>query len=114
MIPNRTQAEKFEALGVPWSSVVAFVGHRPPENPALYKFIHDKGAACMIGTSRNLDRKVITRQVAGVEQLEADYRAFLQRGADLIETDIPTQLGPLLHDSTPVPASKKPYFFGNR
>lgn len=109
MIPNRVQAERFEALEVPWSNVVAFVGHTPPEDPALYTFLHGKGAACMIGTSRNLDRRIITGQVATIEQLEAEYQAFLRRGADLIETDIPTQLGPLLQRTAQIPPSKKPY-----
>ena len=64
----------------------------------------------MIGTSRNLDRKIITGQTADIKSLEPDYRAFLQRGADLIETDIPTHLGPLLYRSAPIPTQKKQYF----
>jgi glycerophosphoryl diester phosphodiesterase len=109
MIPNRAKAEEFDRLGVLWSRVVAFVGHTPPEDPALYEFIHRRGASCMIGTSRNLDRKFITGQVPEIKQLEPDYRAFLRRGADLIETDIPAHLGPLLRGSTPIPEAKKPY-----
>ena len=31
-----------------------------------------------------------------IKQLEKGYRALLERGADLFETDIPAQLGPLL------------------
>lgn len=99
MIPNREKAEEFGRLGVPWQNVVAFVGHTPPEDAALYQFIHRQGACCMIGTSRNLDRQVITGKVTDVKQLERDYRAFLERGADVIETDIPAELGPLLHGS---------------
>ncbi len=110
MIPNREKAEQFDQLGVPWRNVVAFVGHTPPEDAALYEFIHRKGASCMIGTSRNLDRKFISRQVADIRQLEPDYRAFLGRGADIIETDIPTQLGPLLQGMAPIAPSKKQYF----
>lgn len=110
MIPNRAKAEEFDRLGIPWRNVVAFVGHVPPEDAALYEFIHHQGALCMIGTSRNLDRKVITGEVTGIKLLERDYRAFLKRGADLIETDIPALLGPMLHGSTPAPASKKDHF----
>jgi glycerophosphoryl diester phosphodiesterase len=110
MIPNREKVTEFEKLGVPWRNVVAFVGHIPPEDAALYESIHAQGACCMIGTSRNLDRKVITKQTADIKQLEPDYRVFLQRGADLIETDIPTHLGPLLYESTQVPSLKKQYF----
>src|SRR5262245_7401036 len=100
MIPNREKFAEFDKQGVPWRNVVAFVGHVPPEDPALYAAIHGKGACCMIGTSRNLDRQVNSKQVADIKQLESGYRTFLQRGADLIETDIPAQLGPLLFGST--------------
>jgi glycerophosphoryl diester phosphodiesterase len=107
MIPNREKAAQFDQLGVPWRHVVAFVGHTPPDDPALYEFIHRKGASCMIGTSRNLDRKVASREVPDIKSLEPDYRAFLRRGADIIETDIPTLLGPLLQGMAPIPAAKK-------
>jgi glycerophosphoryl diester phosphodiesterase len=110
MVPNREKVADFDKLGVPWRNVVAFVGHIPPDDAALYESIHARGACCMIGTSRNLDRKVITKQATDIKQLEPDYRAFLQRGADLIETDIPTQLGPLLYESSSVPSTKKQFF----
>lgn len=113
MIPSREKAEQFDQLGVPWDRVVAFVGHTPPEDAALYEFIHRKGAGCMIGTSRNLDRRFLTRQVGNIQALEADYRACLGRGADIIETDIPTQIGPLLLGGLVVPESKKQYFRSN-
>jgi len=69
---------------------------------ALYEFIHRQGASCMIGTSRNLDLRVTTRQVPDIKALEPDNRDFLRRGADLMETDIPTLLGPLLQGAAPV------------
>lgn len=114
MIPNREKFAEFEKLlikvKVPWRNVVAFVGHNPPEDPALYELIHAQGACCLIGTSRNLDRQYLSQEVQDIRLLEQDYRAFLRRGADLIETDIPAQLGPLLYGATPVPASKQTYF----
>ena len=64
----------------------------------------------MIGKSRNLDRRVITGQVADLNRLEPDYREFLQRGADLIETDIPVEFGRVLYGSSSAPASKHRYF----
>ncbi len=41
---------------------------------------------------------------------DPDYRALLKLGVDVIETDIPRQVGPLLHTGQPVPASKAKYF----
>ncbi|WP_425619368.1 glycerophosphodiester phosphodiesterase family protein [Anatilimnocola sp. NA78] len=110
MVPNREKFAEFDKLGIPWKNVVAFVGHKPPEDLQLYKLIHAKGACCMIGTSRNLDRQFITQEVKKLSSLEADYRAFLKRGADLIETDIPAPLGALLYRATPIPSAKKAYF----
>jgi glycerophosphoryl diester phosphodiesterase len=107
MIPTLAKAEEFDELGVPWKNVVAFVGHIPPEDKALYDYIHRKGACTMIGTSRNLDRKVIEGEVKGIKQLESEYRAFLNRGADIIETDIPVALGTMLFRNTAAPAFKR-------
>jgi glycerophosphoryl diester phosphodiesterase len=110
MIPNRARFAEFEGLGVPWRNVVAFVGHTPPEDRELYEMIHRKGANCMIGTSRHLDLRFLKEKLGSLQPLEPEYRAFLERGADLIETDIPVQLGPLLFHSAPVPPAKRQYF----
>lgn len=101
---------EFDALGVPWGNVVAFVGHTPPEDAGLYGMIHAKGASCMIGTSRNLDLQFTTQKMADLKPLEAGYRAFLERGADLIETDLPAPLGPMLYGTTPAPPATKAFF----
>jgi glycerophosphoryl diester phosphodiesterase len=110
MIPNRAKAAEFDGLGIPWHNVVAFVGHNPPEDRELYKIIHSKGANCMIGTSRHLDLRFTKEKMGSLQPLEPEYRAFLERGADLIETDIPVQLGPLLFHATPTPPAKRKYF----
>jgi len=95
-IKNRTELEKFERTGVPWRNVVVFVGHSPPKDPGLCKLIHAKGALCMAGTSRNLDRQVIEKKVSSISALDKQYRALMAQGVDLIETDIPVELGQLL------------------
>jgi glycerophosphoryl diester phosphodiesterase len=110
MIPSLEKVAEFDKLGVPWRNVVPFVGHVPPEDLKLYEAIHARGACCMIGTSRNLDRQVSSGQVADIKELQPAYHAFFKRGADLIETDIPAQLGPLLYRSLEPPAGKKRYF----
>jgi len=110
MIPTRAKAAEFDKLGIPWRNVFAFVGHNPPEDEELYKLIHAKGACCMIGTSRNLDLKFLKKEVSELKPLEPEYRAFMKRGADLIETDIPVPLGELLYSETRVPAGKQKFF----
>jgi hypothetical protein len=71
--------------------------------------IHEKGASCMAGTSRTLDRKLRTARAAALAPLEADYRVLLQMGIDVIETDLPVQVGNLLYADRAVPASRARY-----
>jgi glycerophosphoryl diester phosphodiesterase len=110
MIPNREKALEFDKLGIPWRNVIAFVGHVPPEDKGLYEMIHAKGANCMIGTSRNLDKRFLSGKVKEIEGLEAEYREYLGRGADVIETDIPVPLAPLLFERMVAPKGKERFF----
>jgi glycerophosphoryl diester phosphodiesterase len=110
MIPDRKKAADFDKTGVPWRNIVAFVGHTPPQDAALYELIHEKGTNCMVGSSRNLDLQVRGKQGADAKRLAPDYRALLQRGADLIETDLPVLTGSMLFSATPVPSSKQKCF----
>jgi glycerophosphoryl diester phosphodiesterase len=110
MVPNRKQLEAFGKTGVPWRNVIAFVGHTPPQEAGLCDEIHAKGARCLAGTSRNIDRRFLEGQAPRMEVLEPDYRSLLKMGVDVIETDIPRQVGPLLYAGVPVPASKAKYF----
>jgi glycerophosphoryl diester phosphodiesterase len=103
MIPSQEKLDEFDKTGVPWRNVVAFVGHTPPTVTSLYAAIHAKGARTIVGSSRNLDRRVLSREVTDIKQLEGDYRSLLKRGADLIETDIPVPLGTMLYKSAAVP-----------
>ncbi|MCO8121546.1 glycerophosphodiester phosphodiesterase family protein [Stieleria sp. TO1_6] len=99
MIPNHEKIAAFETIGVPWENVIAFVGHVPPQDRSLYDAVHSKGALTMVGTSRNLDQQFAERAQADSNSLQFDYQTLLQRGADIIETDLPRQVGPLLFES---------------
>ncbi|MGE0755523.1 MAG: glycerophosphodiester phosphodiesterase family protein [Pirellulaceae bacterium] len=106
MIPDHERLAEFDRLGVPWRNVIAFVGHTPPRDTTLYDAIHARGARCLVGTSRNLDRRVLEQRVERIDSLEPEYRAILGRGADLFETDIPAELGPLLYGRQSEPAHR--------
>lgn len=110
MIPNVKKAEAFDSLGIPWRNVIAFVGHQPPTGKTLYEYIHHRGARCMVGSSRNLDKRFPGSDVDKMEQLEGEYRALLDRGADLIETDVPVELGQLLYRDKVIPPSLRKFF----
>jgi glycerophosphoryl diester phosphodiesterase len=107
MIPSREKVNAFEATGVPWESVIAFLGHVPPSDRTLYAAVHEKGTSTMIGTSRNLDRQFSVRNAADSESLRQDYQELLRRGADIIETDLPRELGSLLYAPKVIPQSKQ-------
>ena len=108
MLGNRERYHEFDKTGVPWSNVAVFVSHTPPQDKELLDMIHAKGACCLAGTSRNLDRQL--RREGSSAELEQGYRILLQKGIDLIETDLPTQVGSLLYAEPAIPASKARYF----
>lgn len=97
MIPDVEKLNEFDKLGVPWKNVIAFVGHNLPNDAKLYELIHQKGTICEAGSSRTIDRKFLNREVENIGLLKNDYSEFLMKGIDMIETDIPTDLGPLLY-----------------
>ncbi len=110
MVGDRRRFDEFDATGVPWRNVIAFVGHNPPQDPNLCRDIHAKGASTMAGTSRNIDRRLLDGRVTDMETLRPDYLALLTMGVDIIETDIPRHLAPLLYRQQSPPPSKAKYF----
>ena len=110
MIPNRQRFYEFDETGVPWSNIIAFTGHTPPGDKELLRMIHAKGACCMVGTSRNLDREFVVNRASSIEPVEQQYRALLQQGADVIETDLPREVGKLLYSESAIPVSKSQFF----
>lgn len=110
MIGDHQRFRGFEETGVPWNRVVAFVGHELPEDKRLLEKIHAKGACCMAGTSRNLDRQLRVARDEDSDMLEREYRSRLDFGVDLIETDLPIQVGNLLYTPPKIPAAKSSCF----
>jgi len=110
MIGNRRRFRAFDETRVPWSRIVAFVGHEPPKDRGLIEMIHAKGASCMAGTSRNLDGRIPGADEPELASLKARYRSRLDLGIDLIETDYPAQVGVLLYPDPMIPESKSRYF----
>ena len=110
MIPNRERFGEFDKSDIPWANIIAFAGHTPPRDADLLQMIHGKGTCCIVGTSRNLDREFTVNRASGTESIEQHYRVLLQRGADVIETDLPREVGKLLYSESTVPASKSHLF----
>ena len=96
---DRDKFEQFAQSGVPWQNIVAFVGHTSPEDQELLRMIHAKGALCIAGTSRNIDLELNEHDGQANAEIEVRYRRLLNLGIDIIETDLPRQVGPLLYAS---------------
>ncbi len=109
-IPTIDKVGEFEKTGVPWRNVVVFVGHKMPVDLAVIKMIHDKGARCIMGTSRNLDREFIEGKVAGIEQLKDGYDAIFTQGIDIIETDIPVPVSKIFTNANAIDPSFMKFF----
>ncbi|MCA9194800.1 MAG: glycerophosphodiester phosphodiesterase family protein [Planctomycetales bacterium] len=96
-ITTQRQFDQFDTSGIPWSNIVAFVGHSKPTNDELIRAIHARGAACMAGTSRYLDKQLIGADEATLQKLRTEYRSLLEMGIDIIETDTPHEVRRLLN-----------------
>lgn len=107
MIPNRAKFLEFSELGIPWSNIIAFVGHEPPQDLQLLESLHQKGVLCVAGTSRNLDKELM--QARAKKDVEDRYLQLFKQGIDLIETDLPREVGGLLK-STPIPDELREFF----
>ena len=112
MVPSLEKVADFDKTGVPWRNVAAFVGHSAPQDPRLYASIHGKGTSCIVGTSRNLDRQFAENEAPDVNLGLSGYRQLLAAGADLIETDCASRLGPALLAASPASATKQKYMRG--
>lgn len=102
--------EEFDKTGVPWANIVAFVSHQIPKDGSVFKKIHEKGALCILGTSRHLDRGIVSGRVKDIGELKDQYMELFAMGADLLETDIPVEVGKVVFDNVSVHPSKKKYF----
>ncbi len=110
MVGDEARVKSYRSSGVPWHRIVAFVGHEPPENQALLQQLHAEGVCCMAGTSRNLDRELREHANANLDELRSRYRDRLAFGIDLVETDLPVQVGKLLYASPDIPANLVKFF----
>lgn len=100
---------EFDQCGVPWDRIIPFISHEPPDDLGLLERIHQKGASCIAGTSRYLDRDLKNTKPPAPD-LRAAYLRLLDSGIDIIETDLPVQLTHLIYGDATAPASKAKYF----
>lgn len=114
MVGTSNAFDDFNKTGVPWRNIVAFVGHAPPQDSGLCERIHAKGARCIAGTSRNIDQQFLNGRIVDMDEFKSDYQILLGLGVDVIETDIPREVGPLLYRGQAISAAFAKYFKSGR
>ena len=110
MMPDKQAVASFDSTGVSWQNVVAFVTHTQPKDKGIFELIHSKGAMCIMGSSRSVDKDFAAGKIKGVDELEKQYHALISEGADIIEADMGIEAGAALEKIKPSKSSKSKYF----
>ncbi|KKO90989.1 MULTISPECIES: glycerophosphodiester phosphodiesterase family protein [Sphingobacterium] len=88
-VNNMEDLARLNEKDIPDNRLLAFVGTREAD-PALTKILHDHGIMCILGTLGNLDKQADKK---GFQV----YAGFIDRGADILSTDRPTEAGRALN-----------------
>ncbi|GAB2785950.1 hypothetical protein GCM10027275_32970 [Rhabdobacter roseus] len=110
MLGTMEKVKEFDQTGVPWKNVVVFVSHTLGKDPELFRAIHQRGAMCIVGSSRNYDIQYSKGEIKAAE-LTQGYRGIIQTGADIIEADLAIEAGHALKPLLKVPSSSKKNYF---
>jgi len=104
-VKTKKELESYEAAGVPWSSIMAYVGPtNKPENKEMYDLLHARGVMCMISAAPSYDKlpDAAARQNA--------YQEIIKAGADVIESDLPIEAAAAVQSLVPAKSVKAKYF----
>lgn len=103
-------ADEFDKSGVPWENVVVFVTHTEPKEKGIFDYIHSKGAMCIRGSSRTLDKDFTKGIIKDKNELYQKYQQLINDGADIIEADLGIEAGQGIEKMQEVKSQKKKYF----
>ena len=86
-IRNQKEYDDYAISGVPWESMIAYVGPTINEkNKKLVEKLHSHGVRCMVSFSPTHDR------LEPAEERAVKYEEEISRSPDIIETDYPIEL----------------------
>ncbi|MCC8171011.1 MAG: glycerophosphodiester phosphodiesterase family protein [Parabacteroides sp.] len=89
---NWKEYEDLVISGVPWENMIAYVGYSIDEkNKPIVDKLHAKGVRCMISVAPTHDRLETS------EERILNYKAEIDKAPDIIESDIPTEIGEALN-----------------
>lgn len=109
MMGKMLDVETMDKSGVPWKNVIGFVSHQLPADTTVFAAVHQRGAMCILGSSRNIDIQYAKGEI-NAEQLRTGYLNLIHHGADVIEADLGTAGGAALMPLQQVASSKSKYF----
>lgn len=92
MVGKMENLKPLDGTGVPWENMVAFIGHDLPVNADIVREVHQRGAMCIQGSSRNYDRQYMRGEISKKE-LQVGYLDLLKKGVDIIEADLSIESG---------------------
>ena len=96
--------EAYDNAGFPWKQSLAYVGPQiKPEGKELYSLIHARGATCMISAAPSYDK---LKEPAERQQA---YRDVFNDGVDILESDLPIEVGEAVQSLIPVKSKKKKF-----
>jgi len=104
-VKTKKELESYEKTGVPWSSMMAYVGPtNKPENKEMYDLLHARGVMCMISAAPTYDKlpDTLARKKA--------YQEIVNAGADIIESDLPIEAASAVQSLKPQKSIKAKYF----
>lgn len=92
-IRNKTELAAYEAAGVPFSQLIAYIGPLvKPENKEMYTLLNAKGTMCMISAASSYDKQPTQ------EERRQSYRAIIEDGASILESDRPIEVAEAIAD----------------
>ncbi|WP_119080947.1 glycerophosphodiester phosphodiesterase family protein [Chitinophaga alhagiae] len=109
MTGKMEQVKQLDESGVPWENIIGFVSHELPRDSAIFHEVHQRGAMCILGSSRNYDRQFTSGQIDAAA-LEKGYLNLIGHGADVIEADLGVESGAALKPLQTAPSSKARFF----
>ncbi len=104
-VKTKKELEGYEKAGVPWSSIMAYVGpENKSENKELYDLLHARGVMCMISAAPTYDKlkDPVARKKA--------YQETFEMGADVLESDLPIEAAAAIQGQIPKNSKKVKYF----